>query len=78
MATIKELKEKMLNAIDEIDLTKLTLFDLNTVSMTVKTISETDDEKFSTKNFYMDMLNKMSVSSNSMKNNTIADLKGAE
>lgn len=77
MATIKELKEKMINAIDEIDLSKLTLFDLNTVSMTVKTISETDDEKFSTAKYCNELINKLSENKASY-NTTISDLKESE
>lgn len=78
MATIKELKEKVLNAVDGIDLSKLTLYDLSTVSNIVKTVSETDDEKFSTAKYCNELLNKFSESTKTSYNTTIADLKESE
>ena len=78
MATIKELKEKMLTAVGEIDLSKLTLYDLSTVSNIVKTISDTDDEKFSTAKYYDKLLEKFSQSTKTTYNSTIADLKEGE
>lgn len=78
MATIKELKEKVLNAVDGINLSKLTLYDLSTVSSIVKTVSETDDEKFSTVKYCNELLNKFSESTKTSYNTTIADLKEGE
>lgn len=78
MATIKELKEKVLNAVDGIDLSKLTLYDLSTVSNIVKMVSDTDDEKFSTAKYFNDLLDKYSNTTKTSYNATIADLKECE
>lgn len=42
--TVKELKEKMINAIDEIDLSKLSGYELSTLAMAVKAIGEIQEE----------------------------------
>lgn len=78
MATIKNLKEKVINAVDEIDLSKLTLYDLSTVSSIVKTIADTDDEKFSTVKYCNELLDRMSASTKTSYNTTIAELKESE
>lgn len=78
MATIKELKEKVINAVDGIDLSKLTLYDLSTVSNIIKTISQTDDDKFSTAKYFNDLLDKYSNTTKTSYNTTIADLKERE
>lgn len=78
MATIKNLKEKVINAVDEIDLSKLTLHDLSTVSSIVKTIADTDDDKFNTAKYYTELLDKFSASTKTSYNTTIADLKESE
>lgn len=41
--TVKELKEKMINAVDEIDLSKLSCYELSMLATAVKSIGEIKD-----------------------------------
>ncbi len=66
---IKDLRNKLLNTVSEIDVTKLTLQDLNILANIVKTISETHDDP--------DYLNKAIEAIHVSRNNVakISDLK---
>lgn len=65
--TIQETKEKLLNAVSEIDVSKITLNELNVLANVLKTISETQNEP--------DYLNKVIETMNSYNIAKISDLK---
>lgn len=65
--TIQETKEKLLNAVSEIDVSKITLNELNVLANILKTISETQNEP--------DYLNKVIETMNSYNIAKISDLK---
>ena len=65
--TIQETKEKLLNAVSEIDVSKITLNELNVLANVLKTISETQNEP--------DYLNKVIATMNSYNIAKISDLK---
>lgn len=65
--TIQETKEKLLNAVSEIDVSKITLNELNVLANVLKTISETQNEP--------DYLNKVIEKMNSYNIAKISDLK---
>lgn len=65
--TIQETKEKLLNAVSEIDVSKITLNELNVLANVLKTISETHNEP--------DYLNKVIETMNSYNIAKISDLK---
>lgn len=65
--TIQATKEKLLNAVSEIDVSKITLNELNVLANVLKTISETQNEP--------DYLNKVIETMNSYNIAKISDLK---
>lgn len=65
--TIQETKEKLLNEVSEIDVSKITLNELNVLANVLKTISETQNEP--------DYLNKVIETMNSYNIAKISDLK---
>lgn len=71
MKTISDLKMKIINAIDEIDTSKLTLMDLKLLSDTVGVLSSINDKPMD----FMDIYSKMS-NCYGVKQNTLSDLKG--
>ena len=71
--TIKSLKDKIMKSIDEIDISKLSIYELKELSGTIKTISEIDETHIS----YADLMLKLTSSSGFNSNKTtLSDLKG--
>lgn len=72
--TIADLKQKLIDAINNIDTSKITLADLKLLAETVGVISNIDDKPFD----IMDAFSKVSSLSLGTKTAILSDLKGVE
>lgn len=72
--TITDLKQKLIDAINNIDTSKITLSDLKLLAETVGVISNIDDKPFD----IMDAFSKVSSLSLGTKTAILSDLKGVE
>lgn len=69
--TITDLKTKLINAINEIDTSKVTLCDLKTLAETVSVLANINDKPFD----FVDALSKASSMGFCSKSATLSDLK---
>lgn len=72
--TITDLKTKLINAIDEIDTSKITLYDLKLLADTVSVLSNINDKPID----FVDAFSKISATGFGAKQTTLSDLKGVE
>ena len=72
--TITDLKTKLINAIDEIDTSKITLYDLKLLADPVSVLSNINDKPID----FMDAFSKMSATGFGAKQTTLSDLKEVE
>lgn len=72
--TITDLKEKLINAIDDIDTSKLTLCDLKLLTDTVSVLANINDKPFD----FMEAYSKISATGFGAKQTTLSDLKEVE
>ena len=72
--TIADLKTKLINAIDEIDTSKITLCDLKLVADTVSVLSNINDKPID----FVDAFSKISATGFGLKQTTLSDLKEVE
>lgn len=72
--TITDLKQKLIDAINNIDTSKITLVDLKLLAETVGIISNINDKPFD----IMDAFSKVSSLSLGTKSAILSDLKGVE
>ena len=72
--TIADLKTKLINAIDEIDTSKVTLCDLKLLADTISVLANINDKPFD----FMDAYSKISTMGFGAKQTTLSDLMEAE
>ena len=72
--TIADLKTKLINAVDEIDTSKITLYDLKLLADTVSVLSNINDKPID----FMDAFSKISATGFGAKQTTLSDLKEVE
>lgn len=72
--TITDLKTKLINAIEEIDTSKVTLYDLKTLAETVSVLANINDKPFD----FMDAYSKVASMGFGSKSVTLSDLKEGE
>lgn len=72
--TIADLKTKLIDAIDEIDTSKITLYDLKLLADTVSVLSNINDKPID----FMDAFSKISATGFGAKQTTLSDLKEVE
>lgn len=72
--TITDLKTKLIDAIDEIDTSKITLYDLKLLADTVSVLSNINDKPID----FMDAFSKISATGFGAKQTTLSDLKEVE
>ena len=72
--TITDLKTKLINAIDEIDTSKVTVCDLKTLAEIVGVLANINDKPFD----FMDAYSKIASIGIGSKSITLSDLKEAE
>lgn len=72
--TIADLKTKLIDAIDEIDTSKITLYDLKLLADTVSVLSNINDKPID----FMDAFSKISATGFGSKQTTLSDLKEVE
>lgn len=72
--TIADLKAKLINAIDDIDTSKVTLCDLKILADTVCVLANINDKPFD----FMDAFSKVSTMGFGAKQTTLSDLKEGE
>lgn len=72
--TITDLKTKLIDAIDEIDTSKITLYDLKLLADTVSVLSNINDKPID----FVDTFSKLSATGFGAKQTTLSDLKEVE
>jgi hypothetical protein len=72
--TIADLKTKLINAIDEIDTSKVTLCDLKLLADTISVLANINDKPFD----FMEAYSKISTMGFGAKQTTLSDLKEVE
>ena len=72
--TITDLKTKIINAIDEINTSKITLCDLKLLADTVSVLSNINDKPID----FVDAFSKISAAGLGAKQTTLSDLKEVE
>lgn len=72
--TIADLKTKLINVVDEIDTSKITLYDLKLLADTVSVLSNINDKPFD----FVDAFSKISATGIGAKQTTLSDLKEVE
>jgi hypothetical protein len=72
--TITDLKTKIINAIDEINTSKITLYDLKLLADTVSVLSNINDKPID----FVDAFSKISATGFGAKQTTLSDLKEVE
>ena len=72
--TITDLKTKIINAIDEINTSKITLYDLKLLADTVSVLSNINDKPID----FVDAFSKISATGFGTKQTTLSDLKEVE
>ena len=72
--TITDLKTKLINAIDDFDTSKITLYDLKLLADTVSVLSNINDKPID----FVDAFSKISATGFGAKQTTLSDLKGVE
>ncbi|MBQ5317495.1 MAG: hypothetical protein J6K17_00180 [Oscillospiraceae bacterium] len=72
--TISDLKDKLIEAVDSIDVSKITIYDLKTLADTVSVISGINENTFDVAQTFLEMSKK----GFSQKPITLSDLKGDE
>lgn len=72
--TITDLKTKLIDAVGEIDTSKITLYDLKLLADTVSVLSSINDKPID----FMDAFSKISATGFGAKQTTLSDLKEVE
>lgn len=70
MNKIEKIKDKILTALEGIDIDKLNMGELHTYAMIAETVS-----RISSKDYYTEMMNKLTDTSTSYRAPTISDMK---